>query len=70
MPLTAALGFDNTHLRLNEPIAETKKHWENRKNSGIGGPKILPENLIYFGVRDTEQAEEDIVEEYKIRKIK
>lgn len=70
MPLAAALGFDNTHLQLNEPIAETKKHWENMKNIGIGGPKILPENLIYFGVRDTEQAEKDIVEEYKIRNYK
>lgn len=70
MPLAAALGLDNTHLQLNEPIAETQKHWENMKNIGIGGSKISPENLIYFGVRDTEAAEDDIIEQYKIRNYK
>lgn len=70
MPLAAALGLDNTHLQLNEPIAETQKHWENMKNIGIGGPKILPENLIYFGVRDTENAEDEIIEDHKIRNYK
>ena len=70
MPLAAAMGLDNTQMQLNEPIAETKKHWENMKNIGIGGPKILPENLIYFGIRDTEPAEDDIIEENKIRKYK
>ncbi len=70
MPLAAALGLDNKHLQLNEPISETQKHWENMKNIGIGGPKILPKNLIYFGVRDTEKAEDDIVLEYQIRNYK
>jgi arginase len=70
MPLAAALGLDNTHLQLNEPIAETQKHWEHMKNIGIGGSKILPENLIYFGVRDTEAAEDHIIEQYKIRNYK
>lgn len=70
MPLAAALGLDNTHLQLNEPIAETQKHWEHMKNIGIGGSKILPENLIYFGVRDTEAAEDHIIEQYKIKNYK
>jgi arginase len=70
MPLAAALGLDNKHIQINEPLAETQKHWESMKNIGIGGSKIFPENLIYFGVRDTEAAEDDIIEQFKIRNYK
>jgi arginase len=70
MPLAAALGLDSKHLQLNEPISETKKHWENMKNIGIVGPKINANNLVYFGVRDTEEAENKIIEELNIKNYK
>jgi arginase len=62
MPLAAALNLDSTHLQINEPIDETKQHWENMKNIGISGPKLSPDHLVYFGVRDTEEAEDKIIE--------
>ena len=62
MPLAAALNLDSTHLQINEPIEETKQHWENMKNIGISGPKLSPEHMVYFGVRDTEEAEDKIIE--------
>jgi arginase len=70
MPLAAALGLDNTHLQVNEPIAETKNYWENMKNIGINGPKLRPEHLLYFGVRDTEEAENKTIEKLAIKNYK
>jgi arginase len=51
--LSAALGEDNFDCQVNEINPDT-----DFKNIGVHGTKISPENLIYFGVRDTEEAEE------------
>jgi arginase len=56
MPLSAALGEDNFDCQVNEINPDTQR-WEDLKNI-VHGTKISPENLIYFGVRDTEEAEE------------
>jgi arginase len=58
MPLAAAIGDDNLECQINEPIPETKTYWNNMKNIGFMGSKIQPQDLIYFGVRDTEEAED------------
>ncbi len=70
MPLAAALGIDNLDCQINEPGIITKSHWENLKNIGIHGPKLKPEYLIYFGVRDFEDAEKYAIEKNNIRLIK
>jgi arginase len=70
MPLAAALGLDNTHLLVNEPIEETKMYWENMKNIGLNGNKLKPKHLVYFGVRDTEAAEDKVLEELGIKNYK
>lgn len=70
MPLSAALGDDNLSYQNNEVTPETQQHWENMKNIGIKGPKVLAENLIYFGVRDTEEAENKQVEKLLIKNYK
>ena len=57
MPLAAALGFDNLDCKINEPGDITIGHWNNLKNIGIPTAKILPEHLVYIGVRDYEAAE-------------
>jgi arginase family enzyme len=44
-------------LIVNEINPDTAQRWEDLKNIGVHGTKISPENLIYFGVRDTEEAE-------------
>jgi arginase len=56
MPLSAAFGEDNFD-QVNEINPDTAQRWEDLKNIGVHGTKISPENLIYFGVRDTEEAE-------------
>jgi hypothetical protein len=52
------LGEDNFDCQVNEINPDTAQRWEDLKNIGVHGTKISPENLIYFGVRDTEEAEE------------
>jgi arginase len=70
MPLAAAMGLDNLACQVNEPGDITIAHWNNMKNIAIAGPKIQPEHLIYFGVRDFETAEAKAIEENGIRLVK
>lgn len=67
MPLAAALGDDNLDCQVNDVAKDTQEHWDEMKNIGIDGPKVLAENLIYFGVRDTEEAEDKQIEKLHIR---
>lgn len=70
MPLAAALANDNLEDRCNEVDAVTLKYWEEMKQIGLNGPKIQPENLVYFGVRDTEEPEDMQMERLSIRNYK
>lgn len=70
MPLAAALGLDNLKCQINNVIPETQQHWEEMKNIGIEGAKIDGEHLIYFGVRDTEEAEDKQIAELNIKNFK
>jgi len=67
MPLAAALGFDNIACQINSPGEITIELWKNMKNIGVAGPKLIPSHLIYFGVRDFEEAEKEIIEQNSIR---
>jgi arginase len=62
MPLAAALGLDHTHIQVNEISDDTISHWTKLKNIGIEGPKLTPNNLVYFGLRDFEAAEKQVIE--------
>lgn len=70
MPLAAVLGDDNLDCQVNPVAADTQAHWNQMKNIGVQGPKILAENLVYFGVRDTEEAEDKQIEKLNIRNYK
>ncbi len=70
MPLAAALGLDNLQYQINQPDEATLLQWYKMKNIGINGPKILPQDLIYFGIRDYEEAEEKVINDQKIKFFK
>ena len=70
MPLAAALANDNLDAKTNDVDPDTQKYWEEMKQIGYKGPKIQPENLVYFGVRDTEEAEDQQMERLSIRNYK
>jgi arginase len=66
MPLAAALSFDHKHLQVNEISVDTIHYWNVLKNIGTTDPKLKPENLVYFGLRDFEPAEKQVIEEESI----
>ncbi|WP_264564862.1 arginase [Flavobacterium sp. N3904] len=70
MPLAAVLGNDNLDCQVNDVAKDTQAHWNEMKNIGVNGPKVLAEYLVYFGVRDTEEAENKQIEKLQIRNYK
>ncbi len=69
MPVCASLGLDNLDKRINAVKPETEKLWDDLKKIGGICPKILPEDLIYIGVRSAEEPEEFLIDKYKIKDI-
>ena len=69
MPLAAALGHDNLAHQRNHPDSETEFFWRRLQNLGEPGAKLLPEHLVYVGVRDTEE-EEALIADLGIKWIK
>jgi len=63
MPLAAAMHLDNLSCTVNQVSDETIHSWEELKNIGVSGPKLLPNHLVYFGLRDFESAEESLINE-------
>lgn len=66
MPLACSLGFDNKEKQRNQPSEETVDFWERMKQMGGMSPKILPQDLIFVGVRDTEEEEVYLIEKHNI----
>jgi arginase len=66
MPLAAVLGMDNLEHQLNPIEAATEYFWSKVKNIGIEGPKLRPDHLAYFGLRDFEHAEEALIRQQGI----
>ncbi|NER15199.1 arginase [Leptobacterium flavescens] len=67
MPLAAALDDDNLDCQINEVIGETEKYWNAMKNIGHSSAKIQADDLVFFGVRDTEEPEDKQIEKLGIR---
>ena len=66
MPLGAAIADDNIECQINKLSDGTLKDWTALKNIGKDGAKIKPENIIFFGVRDTEEPEDKQMDKYGI----
>jgi len=67
MPLAAVMQQDNLAYQQNEVDSHTLAYWEKLKHVGISAPKLIPENLIYFGVRDAEEPEDALIARLPIR---
>ncbi len=67
MPLAAAIANDNLECQVNDVTDEVKSCWNAMKNTGIQGAKVLAEDIIYFGVRDTETPEDKQIEKLSIK---
>ena len=67
MPLGAAIGDDNRDCQVNQVTEGTLKLWNALKNTGVEGAKVKPEDIVFFGVRDTEMPEDKQIEKYGIK---
>ena len=67
MPLAAALADDNLDRKVNEVKDETNINWEAMKNIGGISPKVMHDDVVYFGVRDTEEPEDYTIEKNGIK---
>lgn len=62
MPLAAALQLDNLKNKINEVNEDIKWYWERMKMLCNDHPKILPQHLMYLGLRDYEYAEKNLID--------
>lgn len=70
MPLAAAMAEDNIDCKINTVTGETEKYWNELKNIGTPEIKVSPENIVYFGVREIEEAEVKQMKKLNIRNYK
>jgi arginase len=70
MPLAAAMHLDNLDCSVNQVSKETVESWQELKNIGVLGPKMAPEHVVYFGLRDFEYAEEFLLNQLGIMHFK
>lgn len=68
MPVAMALGLGKpTNLVVNKVAPNTAKLWQEILEMGGRNPKVLPEHVIYVGIRDLEDTEWDKIHELGIR---
>lgn len=67
MPLAATLQVDNKESCINQLDDKTISSWNALKNIGVNRPKFLPEHLVLFGVRDTEESENKLIKQKNIK---
>ncbi len=67
MPLAISLALNNEEKQVSTVKDLTLQKWNELKSMGGIVPKILPENLLFFGVRDTEEPEEHLMEKHQIK---
>lgn len=67
MPLAMVTQLDNKESQINSPGKETIQYWEKIKKIGGDFPKILPKDIVFISVRDTEQPEDHLIQTHGIR---
>jgi len=69
MPLSTALDSDNIKHSVKELSDEVISQWNQLKNIGGIVPKIKPEDLVFVGVRDTEEPEDYYIADNEVKTI-
>lgn len=67
MPVAISLGIDNLENQINTLSEKELRHWEELKNIGDIQPKVLPEDLVFFSVRSTEEPEDNLALKHGIK---
>jgi arginase len=67
MALAISLAEDNIENAINKPNAETLKYWHDLKLAGGVEPEILPEDMVFVGLRSFEAPEAAIIKKDKLK---
>ena len=67
MALAISLAEDNLENAINKPNKETLDYWHDLKLAGGVEPEILPEDMVFVGLRSYEEAEEAIIKKDELR---
>lgn len=66
MPLATALSEDNLSSSKNALSEEEIKLWEELKTMKSSGQRLMPQDLVFIAVRDTEKQEDELIERLNI----
>ena len=69
MPLSISINEDNKECSIHNLDTDTENMWNQLKNFGKITPKVLPEDVVFVGLRDYEKEERAIIEKYGIKVI-
>jgi arginase len=69
MPIATAISEDNLDSKVHDVDDKTIKIWNQLKNIGNLGQKVLPEDVVFISLRDFEKEEKHIIEKYGIKVI-
>ena len=67
MALAISLAEDNLENAINEPNKETLDYWHDLKLAGGVEPEILPEDMVFVGLRSFEEPEAAIIKKDELR---
>lgn len=67
MPLAICMNEDNLDSQVNDPDTETSSYWDKLKGFGGIAPKVNPQDIVFFGVRDTEEPEVQLMQREGIK---
>lgn len=69
MPLATALGEDNLENAVHQLDEKTAKLWNQLKEIGKIGHKVLPEDVVFISLRDFEKEEKSLIEKFGMKVI-
>src|SRR5690606_31504398 len=69
MPLAAAIGENNEESQVHELDDKTKKQWDELKSVGKIAPHVLPEDVVFIGLRDYEKEEKHLIDKHGMKVI-
>ncbi len=70
MPLAVCLNEDNLDNKKNDISGHSKTKWEKLKSIANIVPKIKTEDLVFIGLRDTEEQEDYLITKHSIKQVK
>lgn len=69
MPLAVSIAEDNKESSVHELDEKTAKQWDQLKNIGKIGQKVLPEDVVFISLRDFEKEEKHLIDKHGMKVI-